>query len=70
MGGTKLGGLRASQTNKARYGEDFYVVIGEKGGKKGRTGGFWYAKHVLGDTEFIRKAGAKGGRNSKRGPKE
>lgn len=70
MAGTVLGGRAAARTNKQRHGEDFYVVIGEKGGKKGRTGGFWYAKHVLGDTEFIRKAGAKGGRNSKRGPKE
>lgn len=34
MAGTKSGGILASQTNKARHGEDFYKKIGSKGGSK------------------------------------
>lgn len=31
MSGTETGGKKAGQTNKAKYGEDFYKVIGKKG---------------------------------------
>ena len=62
MAGTKAGGFAASQTNKTKYGQDFYSVIGSKGGRKGRTGGF-YANR-----ELARQAGAIGGRISRRGP--
>lgn len=60
MPGTKIGGLRASVTNKLIYGPDFYKKIGSIGGKKSRTGGF-YANR-----ELAKIAGAKGGRISKR----
>ena len=60
MAGTKKGGQKAASTNKDRYGSDFYAKIGAKGGKKGRTGGF-YANR-----ELARVAGAKGGRISRR----
>lgn len=60
MAGTKKGGEKAAGTNKDRYGSDFYAKIGAKGGKKGRTGGF-YANR-----ELARVAGAKGGRISRR----
>lgn len=60
MAGTKKGGEKAASTNKDRYGSDFYAKIGAKGGKKGRTGGF-YANR-----ELARTAGAKGGRISRR----
>lgn len=60
MAGTKNGGRKAASTNKDRYGSDFYAKIGAKGGKKGRTGGF-YANR-----ELARIAGAKGGRISRR----
>ena len=60
MAGTKDGGQAAAKTNKERYGSDFYAKIGAKGGKKGRTGGF-YANR-----ELARSAGAKGGRISRR----
>ena len=60
MAGTKAGGQAAAETNKKRYGSDFYARIGAAGGKKGRTGGF-YANR-----ELARKAGAKGGRISRR----
>lgn len=63
MGGTLAGGKRAAATNKAKYGEDFYVRIGRMGGKKGTTGGF------AANRELARIAGAKGGRISKRGKK-
>lgn len=55
MSGTSEGGARAAATNKARYGSDFYVRIGQRGGKLGRTGGF-YANR-----ELAREAGRKGG---------
>ncbi|HUD03661.1 MAG TPA: hypothetical protein VMR51_02635 [Patescibacteria group bacterium] len=60
MAGTINGGKAAATTNKIRYGSDFYAKIGAKGGKKGHTGGF-YA-----DRELARKAGALGGRVSRR----
>lgn len=62
MAGTKAGGKRAAETNKKRYGDDFYGRIGAVGGKNGRTGGF-YANR-----ELARTAGAKGGRISRRVP--
>lgn len=60
MAGTKTGGQKAANTNRTRYGRDFYAKIGAKGGKNGTTGGF-YANR-----ELARKAGAKGGRISRR----
>jgi len=60
MAGTKAGGQAAAQTNKNKYGADFYAKIGAKGGQNGRTGGF-YANR-----ELARKAGALGGRVSRR----
>ena len=61
MAGTKIGGKKAAQKNIELYGSDFYRNIGAKGGKKGRTGGF-YANR-----ELARRAGALGGRVSRRG---
>lgn len=60
MAGTVAGGKAAAATNKARYGADFYANIGAKGGKLGRTGGFFANR------ELARIAGAKGGKISKR----
>ena len=62
ISGTKEGGIHAAETNKKRYGKEFYSRIGKIGGHNGHTGGF-YA-----NPELARIAGAKGGRNSKRGP--
>jgi general stress protein YciG len=61
MAGTALGGKKAAETNKQRYGSDFYKIQGAKGGKLGTTGGF-YANR-----ELARTAGRKGGLVSKRG---
>lgn len=60
MSGTKLGGKNAADTNKKKYGDDFYKRIGALGGKRGRTGGF-YANRQL-----ARTAGKKGGTKSRR----
>ena len=60
MAGTKAGGTKAASTNKSKYGKDFYAKIGAIGGKKGTTGGF------AANRELARKAGAKGGRISRR----
>jgi general stress protein YciG len=60
MAGTKAGGIAAAATNKRKYGDDFYGKIGAKGGKVGRTGGFFANR------ELARAAGAKGGRISRR----
>ena len=61
MAGTKLGGRKAAMTNIKKYGEDFYKNIGAKGGKLGKTGGFFA------DRDLARRAGTKGGRISRRG---
>lgn len=62
MAGTKAGGLKAAQTNRAKYGKEFYSMIGRKGGQMGHTGGF------AANPALARIAGAKGGRISRRGP--
>ena len=63
MSGTRLGGLKARQTNYERYGEDFYSRIGKIGGKNGHTGGFCNMTH-----EQIVEHGRMGGSISRRGP--
>ena len=60
MAGTRLGGLKTAQTNKAKYGDDYYVNLGRKGGKNGHTGGF------AANRELAREAGRKGGKKSRR----
>jgi uncharacterized protein len=62
VSGSVIGGVKAAQTNKTRYGKDFYSRIGAEGGKNGHTGGF-YANRELASI-----AGRKGGQISKRGP--
>lgn len=60
MPGTRVGGLKTVETNKKRYGEDFYVKIGTMGGAKSRGGGF------ASNRELAREAGRKGGKASRR----
>lgn len=69
MPGTVLGGKRAANTNKTRYGDDYYEMIGAAGGKKSRGGGF--ASNKIGadgltGRERAEIAGRKGGKISKR----
>lgn len=71
MSGTRAGGLKAAQTNRALHGEDFYHRIGKKGGMiPGRPSGFGSEKvgrDGLTGIERSKIAGAKGGRKSRRG---
>lgn len=53
-------GIKARDTNKAKYGADFYKKIGAKGGAKSRTGGFYYLREN--DPERLKEIGRKGGR--------
>lgn len=62
MSGTKKGGFKAAETNKDRYGKDFYKKIGAKGGKK--TG---VKKGFAANPSLAAEAGKKGGKRSKRG---
>lgn len=71
MAGTKTGGQKAAATNKKKYGPDFYARIGFKGGSNGHNGGFaaeTVGRDGLTGPERAKKAGAKGGAISKRGP--
>ncbi len=60
MAGTSAGGKAAAKRNIEKYGPNFYAEIGRKGGKNGRTGGFFANR------ELAREAGRKGGRISRR----
>jgi general stress protein YciG len=60
MSGTQRGGRKAAATNKQRYGEDFYTLIGQKGGKISRGGGFAMNR------DLAIEAGRKGGKASRR----
>ena len=69
MAGTRAGGLKAAMTNKAKYGHDFYVRNGRKGGRNGHTGGFaseTVGRDGLTGFERARIVGVKGGRISRR----
>ena len=64
MSGTKAGAKKAVFSIKRKYGEDFYKVIGAKGGTLGQDGGF--ASEKVGEDgltgrERARIAGKKGG---------
>ena len=60
MSGTKIGGQKAAKKNRELYGDNFYRMIGSKGGQKGHTGGF------AANPALASVAGAKGGRISRR----
>jgi hypothetical protein len=62
MSGTKAGGLKASQTNKRKYGDNWYERIGSIGGKANVPKGF----ALMSKAKRI-EAGRKGGTISKRG---
>ena len=61
MAGTKEGGRKAALTNMQKYGKDFYIRNGRKGGQNGHTGGFFANR------ELAKLAGQKGGKISRRG---
>lgn len=60
------GGLKCAETNRQRYGKDWYAKIGAIGGRKGTADGV--IKGFAANPTLAREAGAKGGRISKRGP--
>jgi general stress protein YciG len=64
MPGTYNGGLNAAETNKARYGDDFYRIIGAKGGKAG-TNRDWTLTPE--GRAHLSEAGRRGGAASRRG---
>ena len=61
MAGTLMGGKKAAATNKRLYGEDFYKIIGRKGGQISRGGSF------ANNPELAAQSGRKGGLKSRRG---
>lgn len=66
MAGSRKTGLKAAETNKKRYGDDFYNILGHAGGVapyKGLKGFAWMAKH---DPERLKAMGSRGGKISKR----
>ena len=65
MGNTKAGGKKVAITNKLKYGDDYYVKMGQLGGRKKVPKGF-----ARMDKEKVRAAGKLGGTRSKRGSKE
>ena len=69
MAGTKAGGLKARETNRKKHGENFYKLIGAKGGHNSTHGGF--ASKKVGSDGLTGKqraqlAGAIGGLRSSR----
>lgn len=61
MSGTKAGALKAKNTIIDKYGVNYYKNIGSIGGKATGLKGFALNR------DLARKAGAKGGKISKRG---
>lgn len=59
MSGTRLGGVKAAENIKKKYGDDFFKKIGQIGGKA-PVGGF--SKNP----QLAKKAGAMGGKKSRR----
>lgn len=58
------GSLLAAATNYEKYGKDYYVKLGRKGGSKGAKDGV--LKGFAANPALARTAGAKGGRTSRR----
>lgn len=56
MAGTVEGGKKAAKTMRERYGNDWYVAIGRKGGSKSHPETRPFAK----DAKLATTAGAKG----------
>ena len=65
MSGTKESGRKAAETNKTRYGKDYYARIGGKGGSRTQANGA-RPKGFAVNRELARQAGAKAGKISKR----
>lgn len=65
MAGTLDGGKAAANTNKRKYGKDFYIKLGAMGGRVNHPETRYF--HV--NREAARIAGAKGGSISRRGRK-
>ena len=63
MSGSRAGGLKAAETNKQKYGREFYQNIGRKGGKACVPKGFAV------NPELAKRAGSKGGKISRRSKK-
>lgn len=63
MPGNRTGGLKATATNKAKYGSSFYREIGKMGGMARNPN-----KGFGGNRRLAVIAGAAGGKKSKRGP--
>lgn len=61
MSGTRSGGKKAAAKNLQKYGENFYRMIGSKGGQKKQV-----RKGFALNPALASMAGAKGGRISKR----
>ena len=69
MAGNKIGGAKAAQTNKEKYGEDFYVNIGKKGADsciKKQAEGIAKPRGFAFNRELAKSAGAIGGAKSRR----
>jgi hypothetical protein len=64
MPGTKAGALKARETMQQLYGADYYANIGRLGGAKTKEDGT--IKGFALNPELARKAGAKGGRVSRK----
>lgn len=67
MAGTKAGGRATAQTNKEKYGDDFYKRIGSLGGKKSNPD---KPKGFAANRELAREAGRKGGLISRKQKKD
>lgn len=63
MSGTKQGGQKTAQTNKEKYGENYYKELGRKGGLVNHRETRYFTLH----RDIASIAGIKGGKISKRG---
>jgi hypothetical protein len=68
MANTVSGGKKTAETNRRKYGPDFYARMGRVGGKLGHTGGF-ASKKVGADgltgPERAKRVGIIGGQTSR-----
>lgn len=61
MAGNRTGGLKAAETNKKKYGDQFYKTIGAAGGTKSRGGGFAAMRK-----DRLKRVSSRGGSKSRR----
>jgi hypothetical protein len=66
MSNTKPGGAKTAKTNKRKYGRNYYKRIGQLGGRRSGTGGFYHMK-MTGQLDRLKQISVEAAKVQRRG---